>query len=170
MKTQELTKIALLVAMNAVSAYIIIPLPFSMSPIGLQTLFVNLTALILPARQAALAMTVYLFLGLAGVPVFTAGTAGFGKLFGPTGGYIWAFLPAVFLMSYFKGEKYNFKRYVFVLLFIGMPLIYFCGVMQLVFLTGLNILEAAAIGAAPFLIGDIIKIFAAAYLAGKIKI
>ena len=69
-----------------------------------------------------------------------------------------------------SGEKYNFKRYVFVLLFIGMPLIYFCGVMQLMFLTGLNILEAAAMGAAPFLIGDIIKIFAAAYLARKIKI
>ena len=31
-KTAEMTKMALMVAMNCVSAYIIIPLPFSLSP------------------------------------------------------------------------------------------------------------------------------------------
>ena len=39
-----MTKMALMVAMNCISAYIIIPLPFSLSPIALQTLIVNLTA------------------------------------------------------------------------------------------------------------------------------
>ena len=37
-KTAEMTKMALMVAMNCVSAYIIIPLPFSLSPpLALQT-------------------------------------------------------------------------------------------------------------------------------------
>ena len=34
-KTAEMTKMALMVAMNCVSAYIIIPLPFSLSPLAL---------------------------------------------------------------------------------------------------------------------------------------
>ena len=73
-KTAEMTKIALLVAMNCVSAYIIIPLPFSMSPIALQTMFVNLVAFLLTPRQTFMTMFVYILIGLAGIPVFTGGT------------------------------------------------------------------------------------------------
>ena len=51
-KTAEMTKMALMVAMNCVSAYIIIPLPFSLSPLALQTLIVNLTGYVLNAKQA----------------------------------------------------------------------------------------------------------------------
>ena len=90
-KTAEMTKMALMVAMNCVSAYIIIPLPFSLSPIALQTMIVNLTGYVLNAKQAFMTMLVYLLVGLAGVPVFTGGSAGPGKLFGPTGGYIIGF-------------------------------------------------------------------------------
>ena len=39
---REMVKMARLMAMNCVSAYVIIPLPFSLSPISLQTVFVNL--------------------------------------------------------------------------------------------------------------------------------
>ena len=51
-KTLELTRLALLIAMNCVSAYIVIPLPFSLSPIVLQTLVVNLVAFLLSPKQA----------------------------------------------------------------------------------------------------------------------
>ena len=51
-KTAEMTKMALMVAMNCVSAYIIIPLPFSLSPLALQTMIVNLTGYVLNAKQA----------------------------------------------------------------------------------------------------------------------
>ena len=75
-KTAEMTKMALMVAMNCVSAYIIIPLPFSLSPLALQTMIVNLTGYVLNAKQAFMTMLVYLLVGLAGVPVFTGGSAG----------------------------------------------------------------------------------------------
>lgn len=78
-KTADMTKMALMVAMNCISAYIIIPLPFSMSPIALQTLIVNLTGYLLTAKQAFITMLVYLLIGLAGVPVFTGGSGGPGK-------------------------------------------------------------------------------------------
>lgn len=95
-KTAEMTKMALMVAMNCVSAYIIIPLPFSLSPLALQTMIVNLTGYVLNAKQAFMTMLVYLLVGLAGVPVFTGGSAGPGKLFGPTGGYIIGFCLPLF--------------------------------------------------------------------------
>ena len=57
-KTAEMTKMALMVAMNCISAYIIIPLPFSLSPIALQTLIVNLTGYVLNVKQAFMTLLV----------------------------------------------------------------------------------------------------------------
>ena len=51
--TVELTKMALLTALICVSAYIVIPLPFTPASLTAQTLVVNLIALLLTPRQAA---------------------------------------------------------------------------------------------------------------------
>lgn len=168
-KTAEMTKMALMVAMNCVSAYIIIPLPFSLSPLALQTLIVNLTGYVLNAKQAFMTMLVYLLVGLAGVPVFTGGSAGPGKLFGPTGGYIIGFLVTAVFLAYFKGEKYNFKRYALLGCVIGIPLIYVFGVVQLKLITGMGWDKAIMTGALPFIPLDIVKCLAAAVIAGPIN-
>lgn len=168
-KTAEMTKMALMVAMNCVSAYIIIPLPFSLSPLALQTLIVNLTGYVLNAKQAFMTMLVYLLVGLAGVPVFTGGSAGPGKLFGPTGGYIIGFLVTAVFLAYFKGEKYNFKRYALLGCVIGIPLIYVFGVVQLKLITGMPWDTAILTGALPFIPLDIVKCLAAAVIAGPIN-
>lgn len=168
-KTAEMTKMALMVAMNCVSAYIIIPLPFSLSPIALQTMIVNLTGYVLNAKQAFMTMLVYLLVGLAGVPVFTGGSAGPGKLFGPTGGYIIGFLFTAVFLAYFRGEKYNFKRYALLGCVIGIPLIYVFGVVQLKLLTGMDWDKAILTGALPFIPLDIVKCLAAAVIAGPIN-
>lgn len=168
-KTAEMTKMALMVAMNCVSAYIIIPLPFSLSPIALQTLIVNLTGYVLNAKQAFMTMLVYLLVGLAGVPVFTGGSAGPGKLFGPTGGYIIGFLFTAVFLAYFKGEKYNFKRYALLGCVIGIPLIYVFGVVQLKLIAGMPWDKAILTGALPFIPLDIVKCLAAAVIAGPIN-
>ena len=168
-KTAEMTKMALMVAMNCVSAYIIIPLPFSLSPIALQTLIVNLTGYVLNAKQAFMTMLVYLLVGLAGVPVFTGGSAGPGKLFGPTGGYIIGFLFTAVFLAYFRGEKYSFKRYALLGCVIGIPLIYVFGVVQLKLITGMGWDKAIMTGALPFIPPDIVKCLAAAVIAGPIN-
>ena len=64
--TLELTKMGLLTALICVSAYIVIPLPFSPASLTAQTLVVNLIALLLTPRQAAFTIIVYIFLGLTG--------------------------------------------------------------------------------------------------------
>ena len=168
-KTAEMTKMALMVAMNCVSAYIIIPLPFSLSPLALQTLIVNLTGYVLNAKQAFMTMLVYLLVGLAGVPVFTGGSAGPGKLFGPTGGYIIGFLFTAVFLAYFRGEKYSFKRYALLGCVIGIPLIYVFGVVQLKLITGMGWDKAIMTGSLPFIPLDIVKCLAAAVIAGPIN-
>ena len=168
-KTAEMTKMALMVAMNCVSAYIIIPLPFSLSPLALQTLIVNLTGYVLNAKQAFMTILVYLLVGLAGVPVFTGGSAGPGKLFGPTGGYIIGFLFTAVFLAYFRGEKYSFKRYALLGCVIGIPLIYVFGVVQLKLITGMGWDKAIMTGALPFIPLDIVKCLAAAVIAGPIN-
>ena len=159
---------ALLVAMNCISAYLIIPLPFSMSPIAMQMVIVFLTGFVLNARQAFMTMFIYILIGLAGIPVFTGGAAGPGKMFGPTGGYIWGFMIAVTLIAMFKGHVYNFKRYAIMGVVIGLPVIYGLGVAQLNFVTGMGWKAAFLSGALPFIALDILKCVGAAFLAGPI--
>ncbi len=167
-KVSEMTRIALLVAMNCVAAYIIIPLPFSLSPLTLQTLTVNLVGYVLAPKQAFMAMLTYILLGLAGLPVFTGGTAGPGKLFGPTGGYIFGFLAAVTLIAMLKGQTYSFKRFALVGVGVGIPVIYLLGAVQLKLLTNMGWSAIVMTGVLPFIPLDIVKCLAAAFFAGAV--
>ncbi|MFC7402400.1 biotin transporter BioY [Citricoccus sp. GCM10030269] len=60
-------------------------------PITLQTFAVMLTGLVLGARLGFLSVLLYVVVGLAGLPVFSGFSAGFGVLAGPTAGYLLAF-------------------------------------------------------------------------------
>ena len=166
-KTRDLTKMALMIAINCISAYLIIPLPWSLSPLALQTVIVTLTGFILKPKHAAITMSVYILIGLAGIPVFTGGTAGPGKLFGPTGGYVFGFILAATAISYLKPKEYNFLKYAWVGL-IGIPLIYIPGVIQLMALTKMDFLKAFMVGAVTFIPLDIVKVGIASYLAGPL--
>ena len=167
--TREMTKMALMVALNCISAYIIIPLPFSLSPIALQTLVVNLTGYVLNVKQAAMTMAAYLLIGLAGVPVFTGGSTGPGKLFGPTGGYLFGFALWAIALAYLRNKEYNFLKYALLGCVVGVPFIYVFGVVQLELVTHMGWSKAVMTGALPFIPLDIVKCCAAAYVAGPIN-
>ncbi|MGI6075841.1 MAG: biotin transporter BioY [Pyramidobacter sp.] len=167
--TVELTKMALLTALICVSSYIAIPLPFTPARITGQTLVVNLIALLLTPRQAALTMVVYILLGLTGLPVFSGAMGGPGKLFGPTGGYIMSWIPAVILMSRLKGEG-SFKRYCLVTVLVGMPVIYLIGSAYMKFVTGMDWTATFTAAVIPFIPLDIFKCFAAALIAKPVQI
>ena len=50
------------------------------------TLVATLTGLLLQPKDAFIVFIIYVLLGAVGLPVFVGGTAGLGKLLGPTGG------------------------------------------------------------------------------------
>lgn len=168
--TQELTKMALLTTMVCISAYIIIPLPFTPISLTAQTLVVNLIALLLTPGQAVFSIAVYILLGLIGLPVFSGGMGGPAKLFGPTGGYLLAYLIAVWLMSRLKGRKYSLIRYSAVTILVGMPIIYLLGSLYMMYLTGMDWMSVLTAAVLPFVPLDIFKCFAAALIARPVQV
>lgn len=168
--TQELTKMALLTTMICISAYIIIPLPFSPVSLTAQTLIVNLIALLLSPGQAAFSIGIYLLLGLVGLPVFSGGMGGPAKLFGPTGGYLLSYLIAVVLISWLKGKKYNFIRYSSVTILVGMPIIYLLGSIYMRILTGMDWTGVLSAAVLPFIPLDFFKCICAALIAKPVQV
>lgn len=81
-------------------------------PVSLQTLIILIFPFWLGKWRAFLAVSLYLLLGFAGLPVFAEGTSGIEKLWGPTGGFLLAFAGAAFVIGYLaeKGwAKDNFR-------------------------------------------------------------
>lgn len=84
-------------ALTAVGAFIKIPL--LLVPFTLQTFFVILSGNILGSRYGALSQTIYLCLGLMGLPIFAYG-GGIGYIFKPTFGYLIAYPVGAFISGY----------------------------------------------------------------------
>ena len=156
-KTQTLTKIALCVAILCVTSFLIVPLPFTPIVISLHTIVVNIIGLILKPKEAGLSILIYLFMGLIGLPVFSAGTGGPAKLFGPTGGFYFGFLFAVIAISLLRGKKISMKRYCIISIVVGIPIQHICAVIGMCIYNEWNVLAAFMTVSFPFLIGDILK-------------
>lgn len=90
--TRSLVMTAMFAAVLAVLSQISIPLPGGI-PITLQTFAVAFLAVILGPKYGTLAVLVYLLIGAAGIPVFAGFSGGPDALLGPSGGYLFGFLP-----------------------------------------------------------------------------
>ena len=158
---------SLFVALIAIGAFISIPI--GPVPIVLQNMFVLLAAIILGPLWGLAAVAVYLVIGLAGLPVFAGGTSGIGKLFGPTGGYLLGYLPCVFITASISkglGKKMSFD---IIAMLMGSLIVYAAGVPWLKVVTSMTFQKALAVGMVPFLIGDALKIVAAAFIAKTLR-
>jgi biotin transport system substrate-specific component len=158
---------SLFVALISVGAFIAIPI--GPVPIVLQNMFVLLAGLILGPAWGMACVGVYLLVGMAGLPVFAGGTSGIGKLFGPTGGYLLGYLPAVLVtgaLSRFLGQ--GVFRDILAMI-AGSAVVYGIGVPWLKLAFAMSWGQAVSMGLAPFLLGDAVKIAGAVIIAGKIR-
>ena len=155
-------KAAICISLLVASAYIVIPMP--PSGFSAMTVMVNLIGLMLAPVQSALAMTVYLLMGLIGLPVFSGGTGGAGKLFGVAGGYYFGFLIAVVLISLLKGKDFSAKRYIAVTVLAGIPIQHICAMLMMCIHNGFDIKGAFVSISLPFIVGDIVKAVAASFI------
>lgn len=88
-KTKDMILCATFVVLIAAGAFLKVPVP--VVPFTLQFLFTMLAGLLLGPRLGALAVAVYVLLGLAGLPVFAQG-GGLAYVFQPTFGYLIGFV------------------------------------------------------------------------------
>jgi biotin transport system substrate-specific component len=87
-----------------------IEIPFNTAvPITMQTLIILSLAMILGARCGAMATALYLLAGALGLPVFAKGAAGFSHLFGPTGGFLFSFVLAAWLVGKMAEDRWGQK-------------------------------------------------------------
>ncbi|MBR1591125.1 MAG: biotin transporter BioY [Acidaminococcaceae bacterium] len=168
-KTRALTKMALCVALLAVSSYLAFPLPFTPAMVVGTTIIVNMTAFILKPKDAFLVVLVWLLLGAVGVPVLPGGTAGMGRLLGPTGGFYVCFVIAAWLMSRLLNGSNSFKKMVILGIAVGMPVIYIGGCVSMYLVAHMNVWATLVAAVFPFIFGDVVKVLAGAFLATRIN-
>ncbi|MGH7702035.1 MAG: biotin transporter BioY, partial [Gemmatimonadales bacterium] len=143
----------------ALSAQAAVPLPFTPVPMTLQGLAVILVGGVLGSAAGAGALGLYLVAGAFGAPVFALGMGGVAKLLGPTGGYLLAFPLAAALVGR-VAQRGNLLRCAGAAL-LGMVTIHVGGLAQLAIL-GLPLKRAVALGTAPFVVVDLLKVVLAA--------
>ena len=158
---------SLMAALMTAGAYISIPV--GPVPIVLQNMFVFLAGLLLGSRWGLASVGVYLLAGACGLPVFAGGMGGIGRIVGPTGGYLIGYLPAVFIIGYLSKKGAARISIDIIAMVCGTIVLYACGVTWLKTLTGMPWPKALAVGMYPFLIGDVLKIVAAATIARGLR-
>ncbi len=140
-------------------AKISIPLPFTPVPLATQNAVILLFAALLGARRAAAATFAFLAQGAAGFPVFAGGVGGIAIFFGPTGGYLVGYFAAAVLVGYLmKKFKEKTVSKTVLALAAGYATVLLCGAAYLSTFVGFQ--KALLLGAAPFLVGDLLKIVA----------
>jgi biotin transport system substrate-specific component len=144
-------------------AHIQVRLPFSPVPVTGQTFAVLMLAALLGSKLGSLAVLAYIAEGAAGLPVFAAGV-GPAALLGPTGGYLFGFIAAAYVMGRLaeRGWDRRFGTTILAMLLADL-IIYAFGLLWLCFLTGFSTM-VLTLGFYPFIIGDLIKIVLAAIL------
>lgn len=145
------------------SAHVKVWLPFSPVPVTGQTFAVLMLGALLGSRRGCLAVLAYITEGAAGLPVFAVG-AGSAALLGPTGGYLFGFIPAAYITGRLAEKGWNRRIGTTVsAMILGNLAIYTFGLLWLCFLTGFG-MKVLTLGLYPFIIGDLVKIILAAIL------
>ena len=159
-KTRMLILTALFAALTAIGAFLRIPTPWS--SFTLQVFFVSMAGVLLGPKYGALSHLVYVVLGLAGLPIFTAG-GGLGYVFQPTFGFLLSYIPAAFVIGWIAGNTPSRKRLTLaciaglaVIYLIGLP--YMALILNVYLGKGLNLSAILWAGMLPFLPWDALKI------------
>ncbi len=124
MKTKDMILTAMFTALITVGAFIKIPVP--VCPFTLQFFFTTLAGVLLGAKKGALAVSVYVLLGLVGLPVFSSG-GGIGYILHPTFGYLIGFVGGAYITGMIvHGGKLTMTR-LFGGCFAGLFMVYSLG-------------------------------------------
>ena len=144
---------------------IVIPVAGSPVPITGQTFGVLLVGGALGLRRGAVAVAMYVLLGVVGLPFFAEGKGGLTIIWGATGGYLIGFILAGAVVG--RLAELGWDRKIggaLGAMVVGSAMIYAVGLPWLKVVTGMTVEETIAAGLTPFLIGDTIKIILAAVL------
>jgi len=168
-KKIEINKITKIILVSVLGTLLLtisakIKIPFYPVPMTMQTFVVLFLGIAFGARIGLITVSLYLFEGIFGLPVF-AGTPekvfGFVYFTGPTMGYLIGFLVAVYFAGSFKYDKGLINT--FLKLIFSVSFIYILGLIWLGTLIGWD-KPIFKLGAEPFLLAELFKMLLLLFL------
>lgn len=173
--TARLAIIAMFVALIIVGAFIKVPI--GIVPVSLQCTVCILCALLLGPWDALICVTIYLAMGLVGIPVFTMGGGPY-YVFQPTFGYLLGYLIALPICGIVARGVRCAARPRFFRLFAGaltaIAIVYAAGIAYMYFMlnfylgTNITLSKAVVTGGAVFLPTDISFAVLSCIVASKV--
>lgn len=159
MKAQKIALTGILAAIICLAAPF--SLPIGAIPISLATFAIYIAACTVNFKISTCAVIIYILLGAAGLPVFSAFRGGFHIIAGVTGGYILGYIPCAIIIGLLVGRFEN-KKWIYPLsMILGSSACWLIGTLWYMIQTESSFVSALAVCVVPFIIGDIIKISAA---------
>ncbi|MBQ8823235.1 MAG: biotin transporter BioY [Lachnospiraceae bacterium] len=169
LNTARMTQIALMTAVICVISPWVIVVPFSPVPLSFSLFAVLLAAYLLGAMDGCICCGLYLLLGGLGLPVFSGGVGGPGKLLGPTGGYLVGYLAVAGITGYVVN---CFKRKMLVHfggMLLGVCVCYLLGTLWLSVNMDIGMLEGLMVGVVPYLPADLLKMVLVCILGRELR-
>jgi biotin transport system substrate-specific component len=160
-------------ALVAACAHVSIPLPFTPVPITLQNFAVILIGMVLGPAAGFSAMVLYLAEGAVGMPVFSPhGPGGIAQLLGPTAGYLFAYPLAAAVAGWVVRATSRFGSRFTRAVIAGVAaniIIFALAAVWMSHLLHLGVTATWALAVTPFLLGEAIKITAAAGIFSSLQ-
>ena len=171
LKQSKLIKYVFLALMGSIILAVSskIKIPFYPVPMTMQTLIVLMIGIGFGWRLGLATVSLYLFEGIIGLPVFSGSPEkGIGLIYftGPTMGYLLGFLVAVYISGKFNYDNNLLKNFFKLLL--ATSFIYILGMIWLGNLIGWD-KPIFKLGAQPFLLAELFKILIATFALSQIR-
>jgi biotin transport system substrate-specific component len=149
----------------AAAAQVSISLPFTPVPLTGQTFAVVLVGASLGALRGTASLALYLWLGVAGAPIYADQAHGWNVLTSATGGYIVGFVLAAAVTGFLAERRWDrrFSSAVAAML-TGNVVIYLVALPWLAVVLETDLEQTLELGLYPFVPGDIFKLYLAAAL------
>jgi len=163
--------IAVSVALEVVCAYLTVP---AVVPFTMQTFGVFFVLCFLGGVKGTAVISVYLAMGLVGLPVFSGFKGGVAALLGPTGGYLLGFLATA--LEYWLGTAVWRKKATnvwvqSVLCAVGLLVCYLLGTLWFIYVYHAtdSWAKALTLCVVPYLLPDALKLLLAVTLAQALR-
>jgi len=159
-------------ALVAAAAQISVKLPFTPVPITGQTFAVLLVGASLGCVLGTASAMLYLWLGVAGAPIYAHHDSGWSVITSASGGYIVGFVLAAALTGFLAERRWDRRLSSSIgLMLTGNVVIYLVGLPWLAIVLNTNLEKTLEFGLYPFIPGDTFKLYlAAAALPGAWKL
>ena len=169
LSVKEMAITALMTAVICILGPWALNIPISPVPISLCSMGIYFVLSVLGIKLGTISVLLYVLLGAVGLPVFSNFSGGFGKLMGPTGGYIIGYLFLALICGFFI-RKFQDRLLLHVLGFVlGTIVLYAFGTLWLKIQTGMTFPAALMAGVIPYIPGDIVKLILAMALGYPLK-